>query len=82
MKVNFRFLCYDIPYRKKDGQANVPDGSTVEEALGIYLKAHDLKFDSVWLDESIFMINKKSAKLETRLSDNDDLLILRTMGGG
>ena len=82
MRVRLRFLCVDLPGFTGDQEIGLADGASVEQAIVEYARLYDMEDTLEKLPESLFLIGKKSARLDTELQDKDELTVLRLMHGG
>jgi len=82
MKMAIRLLCYDLPGESNNIEMDIPDGSSIEEALEAFVEQQTVKLPLEALKNSFFHLNSKVAALRTPLSEGDQLTVLRTMGGG
>ena len=82
MQVRCRFLCADLPTQTEQGEVEVADGATVEEALRTYAALYGMEDTLDKLPESMFLIGKSAARLESVLQDQDELTVMRILHGG
>ncbi len=82
MRVSFQFLLADLPAPPGIAEIDVPDGSTLGQALGVYLKSHPIDDPHGKLPGSYFHIGKEPATLESALKDGDAIKVMRILHGG
>jgi len=82
MRVRLRFLCVDLPDLTGSREIDISGGATVEQALVEFAKIHDMEDTLNKLPESMFLIGKHTARLDTELQDKDELTVLRILHGG
>lgn len=82
MKIVAKFSCKDLVGDIREGDYDVPDGSTVEDAINcIYAEANKEMTEGV-RNSFIFLVDGVSAKWETELKDGDKLRVLYRLLGG
>lgn len=82
MEIQVKLLCVDIPPDKSRGAVLLPDIATVEQALERYADEYGIDIPVDTFKQSLFLINKTPASLESPLSDGDVLTVMRTLAGG
>ncbi|MDR0469058.1 MAG: MoaD/ThiS family protein [Peptococcaceae bacterium] len=82
MRVTFRFMCVDLPTYTGGQKTEITDGATVEQAMVEYSRLYSLEDSLTELPQTMFLIDKKPARLDTVLRDGDDLLVMRILHGG
>ena len=82
MRVRIRFLCVDLPTYKGNLEIDVPEGTTVEQAVVEYARLHQMEDTLDKLPDSMFLIGKKTALHDTVLQDKDELAVMRILAGG
>ena len=82
MQVKLRLLLADLPAPTDAYMVEVEEGATVEQALAAHLKHNPVEDPHNLLPKSMFIIGKKPAKLDSVLQDQDELLVVRVLGGG
>ncbi|MDR0468917.1 MAG: hypothetical protein LBH09_02980 [Peptococcaceae bacterium] len=82
MRVRLRFLCADLPIPPGIHEIDMDDGGTVEQALTAYRQINPAGDPNDTLRESMFLIGRQSAQLDTVLQDMDTLMVMRILGGG
>ena len=82
MRVKIRFQCVDIPTYRGNLEIDVPEGTTVEQAVVEYAKLHQMEDTLGKLPDSIFFIGKKFVQHGTVLHDMDELAVMRILAGG
>ena len=82
MRVSFQFMLADLPAPPGKPEVDVPDGSTLGQALSAYLKAHPIDDPHNKLPDSYFLIGKNPASLSSALSEGDEVKVMRILHGG
>ena len=82
MRVRFRFMCVDLPTYTGNQEIEVAEGTTVEQALVVHASLYGLEDALQKLPETMFLIGKNPARLDTVLQDNDELVVMRILHGG
>ena len=82
MRVRLRFMCVDLPDLTGSQEIDIPGGTTVEQAVVEFAKTNGLEDTLNKLPESMFLIGKNTARLDTELQDKDELTVLRILHGG
>jgi len=78
MHVNVRFLCVDTPV----GDIEVEEGATIEGVLRYCVEEYDIKMSLNKLLNYLFLVNKNPARPDFKLSEGDNLVIVRPPLGG
>ena len=82
MLVHIRLLCADLPVPAGTSDIELEDSATVEQALTAFLAQNPVDDPENKLPQSMFIVSKKPAKLDTVLRDRDEVLVLRVLNGG
>jgi len=82
MRVRIRLVCADLEVPEGIQEIDIADGATVEQALAAYVGLYPIDDPDNTLPESLFLIDKTPAQLDTVLQDNDQLMVLRILYGG
>lgn len=82
MRIIFRLLCYDLPGQNNNIEIDIPEGSSVEDALMALKQLQSVTLPLEVLKNSLFHINDDVAMLGTLLIEGDRLTVLRTLAGG
>jgi len=82
MRVGLRFMCADLPVPAGRHEIEVMDGATVGQALAAYLEIYPVEDPLQKLPESMFIVGKNPAQIDTVLRDGDELLVMRILHGG
>lgn len=80
MTVKVRFICRELVGDIANGEYEIPEESTVGEAMEIFRPMG--KFVENYPNFMLFMVNGKAATLQTELKDGDNLMVLRRIIGG
>ena len=82
MRVKIRFQCVDLPNYRGNLEIDIPEGTTVEQAVAEYARIHQMEDSLAMLPNSMFLIGTKSVKHDTVLQDMDELAVMRILAGG
>ena len=82
MRIRIRFACADLPDVSGIREADVADGATVAQAMTEYAKLHHMEDTLDKLPESMFLIGKKPAQLDSVLREGDEVMVMRILHGG
>jgi len=82
MRVGLRFMCADLSVPAGLREIEVSDGATVGRALAAYLDLYPVEDPLHKLPESMFIVGKNPAQIDTVLRDGDELLVMRILHGG
>ena len=81
MKIQIRLMGHDLPVAKYT-ELYLEDKATVEDAIVAYLKDNYIGQDLKSLSKSQFIVNRNHCSIQQILNDNDELTIVRYLGGG
>ena len=82
MQIKLRLLLADLAVPVTTCVLDLAEPSTVDDALFAYREAYPFEDPEGLFLESMFILDKKPASLDTALNDQDELLIMRILGGG
>ena len=82
MRVSLQFMLADLHAPVSRAEIDIPEASTLEQALAAYLKIHPINDPHNKLPGSYFLIGKNPASLESVLSDGDEIKVMRILHGG
>lgn len=82
MKINVHFMFTGIPSNHGKLSLDLDEGITIREMLADIHTVNGYKFEHSLIDGSMFVVNKEVMSLDTVLKDGDDVMIIRTLGGG
>ena len=82
MLVKLRLLLADLPAPSGLIEVELEAGSTVQQALEAVQKLHSIEDPEGLLPASMFIINQKPVELGAVLQEQDELLVMRILGGG
>ena len=81
MNIRIRLMGHDLPVAGFN-ELSLNDNSTVEDALLTYLEANDVGLGIKELSKSQFIVNKAHCSIQHPLKDQDELTVIRYLGGG
>lgn len=83
MKIQLRTVCPEIFGAMPNGQYEVPENCTAQEALkccAAQYGGNDIMREN--LDRVVFMLNGRHISADCKLGENDMLMALRPVSGG
>lgn len=81
MKIRIRLMGHDLPVVGYS-PLQLEQGSVVKNALNTYLLEHEIGIGIKELSKSQFIVNKKHCSINEELHDDDELTVIRYLGGG
>jgi len=82
MRIGIRLLCVDLPTFSGVQDVDIADNATILQAVTAHAKQNGIEKSLSLLPESMFLIGKKPARLDTELQDRDEVVVIRTLRGG
>jgi len=82
MCVRVRYLCVDLPGCSGVKEVEVAEGATVRQVLTEHARLCSLEDSLGKLPDSMFLVGKNPARLDTVLSNDDELFVMRILHGG
>ena len=82
MQVKLRLLLADLEVPATACTIELEESSTIEDALTAYRGEYPFEDPNGLFLESMFIVDQNPASLETVLNDQDELLVMRILGGG
>ena len=82
MNVNYKIL--GIPLGKEanaQGNRELPSGATIKQLIEVLAADINLSYDEA-IRATSFMVNNRKADLDTLLCEEDQVLVMRMLGGG
>ena len=79
MTVTLKLYCPGIEINMTGLETELPEGTTVEEALRKYIGETGTTEEIM---HGTYMINRNAANLKTALSDGDELIAIKVINGG
>ena len=80
MLVKIKFFGLPVGFAENEFSADVADSATIGDLIEA-ISANDVKKTEL-LRNSVFLVNKSKSGLKTVLHDNDEVFIMRVLGGG
>ena len=82
MRVTIRLMCADLDVPSGSREIEIAEGATVGQALAEYLSLYPIEDPDGLLPESMFLVSKKPAQLDSALREADELMVMRILHGG
>lgn len=82
MKIYARFLFTGIPSNQGKAVFDAEEGTTLGTLLAGVKEVNAHPFDHALLAGAMLLVNNRVAGPETVLCDGDEVMIIRTLGGG
>jgi len=77
-----QFHSMDVNLEANEGELDLPEQSTVEQAIHAYLSMHGATLSPENLEKTLIMINKAVSPCEAILRHGDEVLVLRALDCG